>query len=495
MDDTDVHLIGIELGTSGLRVAVYDLDGNIIAAKETEIKEQTTNNWLTSLISIFPTELLKNVPSEKKILTVDGTSGSVIFVDKYGEPLFPPLMYFEKAKKETVARLYESESIKELINGGSKISTTSPLPKIMELKQENPQVFQNVYWIIPSTTWLLYTLLMKKNKTWTDNIQTDWTNSLKLGADITKSRPEWIHSIFEEAKIASDFLLPQIVAPGTPMGVAESELAEKLGISNATICQGMTDGTAGSLTMGLLHPNDTGINVGSTTVPKIVVEEKEDLPIHPAIYYHRHPIKGYLAGSATGAAGTFFRWFIEQIIGLPLEEAIPLAEKYDSPENECLFFPQGDRSPFDDPQMGAAFLNMWPADSESQQARGNLIRGLIAGMTLTESIYIKIFEELFEPISEVKILAKSTKWPFWNKLRASIYEKPIRIVQEKTPNIGALMPALLQLKLYKSPQDLEKLIRYQEKVDPDPNLADLYKDKKQRYYGQWQTLKKVYHAT
>ncbi len=94
MDDTDVHLIGIELGTSGLRVAVYDLDGNIIAAKETEIKEQTTNNWLTSLISIFPTELLKNVPSEKKILTVDGTSGSVIFVDKYGEPLFPPLMYF-----------------------------------------------------------------------------------------------------------------------------------------------------------------------------------------------------------------------------------------------------------------------------------------------------------------------------------------------------------------------------------------------------------------
>ena len=144
---------------------------------------------------------------------------------------------------------------------------------------------------------------MKENKIWND-IQTDWTNSLKLGADITKSHPEWIHSIFEEVKIASDFLLPQIVAPGTPMGAAESELAEKLGISNATICQGMTDGTAGSLTMGLLNPNDTGINVGSTTVPKIVVEKKEDLPIHPAIYYHRHPIKGYLAGAATGAAGS-----------------------------------------------------------------------------------------------------------------------------------------------------------------------------------------------
>ncbi len=493
MDDTDLHLIGIELGTSGLRVAVYDIDGNVIDAKETAIKEQTTNTWLTALRSIFPTELLRNVPSDKKILTVDATSGTMLLVDKYGEPLFPPLMYFEKSKKETVARLYESESIKALINGGSKISTTSPLPKIVELKQENPQVFQNVSWIIPSTTWLLYTLLMEKNKTWTDNIQTDWTNSLKLGADITKSRPEWILSIFEEAKITSD-LLPQIVAPGTPMGAAESELAEKLGVSNATICQGMTDGTAGSLTMGLLHPNDTGINVGSTTVPKIVVEEKTDLPLHPAIYYHRHPIKGYLAGAATGAAGTFFSWFVEKIIGLPLQEAIPLAEKYDSPGNECLFFPQGDRSPFDDPLMGAAFLNMWPTNTESQEARGALIRGLITGMTLMESLYIKIFEELFEPISEVKIISKSTKWPFWNKLRASIYEKPIRIVKEKTPNIGALMPVLLQLKLYKSPQDLEKLIRYQEKVDQDPKLADLYKDKKQRYYGQWQTLRKVYHA-
>jgi sugar (pentulose or hexulose) kinase len=113
-------------------------------------------------------------------------------------------------------------------------------------------------------------------------------------------------------------------------------------------------------------------------------------------------------------------------------------------------------------------------------------------MTLMESLYIKIFEELFGPISEVKIISKSTKWPFWNKLRASIYEKPISIVRE-TPNIGALMPALLHLKLYKSPQDLEKLIRYQEKVDPDPKLVDLYKDKKQRYYGQWKKLKKVYH--
>jgi len=492
LDDTDLHLIGIELGTSGMRVAVYDIEGKVIVAKETEIKEHTTSTWLNSLAGIFPTELLKRVPSDKKILTVDATSGTMLLVDKYGDPCFPPLMYFEKSKKETVAKLYESESIKELINGGSKISTTSPLPKIVELKQKDPQVFQNVNWIIPSTTWLLYTLLMEKNKTWTDNIQTDWTNSLKLGADITKSRPEWIHSIFEEVKIASD-LLPQIVAPGTPMGAAESELAGKLGISNATVCQGMTDGTAGSLTMGLLHPNDTGINVGSTTVPKIVVE-KIYLPIHSAIYYHRHPIKGYLAGAATGAAGTFFSWFVEKIIGLPLEEAIPLAEKYDSPGNECLFFPQGDRSPFDDPQMGAAFLNMWPTDTESQEARSEIIRGLITGMTLMESLYIKIFEELFGPISEVKIISKSTKWPFWNKLRASIYEKPISIVREKTPNIGALMPALLHLKLYKSPQDLEKLIRYQEKVDPDPKLADLYKDKKQRYYGQWQTLKKVYHA-
>ncbi|MCK5587827.1 MAG: hypothetical protein KAI34_03785 [Candidatus Lokiarchaeota archaeon] len=488
----DIRLIGIELGTSGIRVAVYDMNGTILDANEVEIKEQTVNEWLNALIKIFPTEMLKEISSDKKILTVDATSGTMLLVDKYGEPLFPPLMYYEKSKKETVAKLYESESIKEFINGGSKISATSPLPKIVELKQENPQVFQKVNWIVPSTTWLLYTLLLKENKIWTD-VQTDWTNSLKLGADITKSRPEWILPIFEEVKIAQE-LLPQIVPPGTPMGAAESELAEKLGVSNAIICQGMTDGTAGSLTMGLLHPNDTGINAGSTTVPKIVVE-KTDLPIHPAIYYHRHPIRGYLAGAATGAAGTFFSWFIEKIIGLPLQEAIPLAEKSEKPGDECLFFPQGDRSPFDDPLMGATFLNMWPNDKASQEARGDLIRGLITGMTLMESTYISIFEELFQPISEVKVIGKSTEWPFWNKLRASIYEKPVRIVEEKIPNIGALMPALLQLKLYKSPNDLEKLIPYQTTVDPDLKLVEIYKKKKERFYAQWQTLRKVYHAS
>ena len=110
MDDEDLHLIGIELGTSGMRVAVYRLDGKVIFSKETKIREQTTNTWLNALISIFPVELLKNVSSDKKILTVDATSGTMLLVDKYGDPLFPPLMYFEKSKKETVAKLYESES-------------------------------------------------------------------------------------------------------------------------------------------------------------------------------------------------------------------------------------------------------------------------------------------------------------------------------------------------------------------------------------------------
>ncbi|MFX1520154.1 MAG: FGGY family carbohydrate kinase [Promethearchaeota archaeon] len=491
MNDKNIRLIGIELGTSGLRVAVYDINGTILDAKEAEIKEQTTKEWLDTLIKIFPIEMLKEIPASKKILTVDATSGTMILVNKYGEPLFSPLMYYEKAKEETVDKLYELESIQDLIKRGQKITTTSPLPKIIESKQANPQAFQNVEWIVPSTTWLLYKLYTAKNKAWTD-IQTDWTNSLKLGADITKTRPEWFMSIFEDAKIASE-LFPQIVPPGTPIGTAESELADKLGILNSTICQGMTDGTAGALAMGLVRPNDTGINAGSTIVPKVVVE-KTKLKVHPAIYYHRHPIQGYLAGAATGAAGAFFSWFVKTIIGLPLQEAIPLAEKHGKPEDECLFFPQGDRSPFDDPQMGAAFLNMWPNDKAPQEARGNLIRGLITGMAFMESIYISLFEELFEPVSEVKIIGKSTKWQFWNKIRASIYGKPISIVREKISNIGALMPALLQLKLYKSPQDLNKLISYQEKVDPDPKLTDLYKDKKQRYYGQWQALKKAYHA-
>ncbi len=144
--------------------------------------------------------------------------------------------------------------------------------------------------------------------------------------------------------------------------------------------------------------------------------------------------------------------------------------------------------------MGAAFVNMWPEDKTPQEARGNFIRGLITGMAFMESTYISLFEELFQPISEVKVIGKSTKWPFWNKLRASIYEKPVKIVGEKKPNIGALMPALLQLKLYKSPNELEKLIHYQTTVDPDPKLVGLYKEKKNRFFGQWQTLRKVYHS-
>ena len=63
----DIRLIGIELGTSGIRVAVYDMNGTILDANEVEIKEQTVNEWLNALIKIFPTEMLKEISSDKKI--------------------------------------------------------------------------------------------------------------------------------------------------------------------------------------------------------------------------------------------------------------------------------------------------------------------------------------------------------------------------------------------------------------------------------------------
>ena len=179
-----INLIGIDLGTSGVRTTVYDQNGGVVDSGQVDLEKQSQEEWENSLKGATP-----EIPKGDNICSIDSTSGTVIAVDSKGEMVFPPQMYHESAPKQA-ARVKDFDSATEIEEKGVSISATSPLPKIMRLKEKNPNKFEKVSWILNPTTWLLYRLCNEEGAPW-KNLETDWTNALKFGADITKEEPDW----------------------------------------------------------------------------------------------------------------------------------------------------------------------------------------------------------------------------------------------------------------------------------------------------------------
>jgi xylulokinase len=481
----ETRLVGVHLGTSSVRVSVYGADGEPHAGGEAPVGEQRTVAWERALREATP-----SLPSGG-ICSVASTSGTALLVDEYGEPVFPPQMYYESVSDPT-AHVDSFDPADGPVGRNIALSPTSPLPKVLRLREAHPDRFEEVEWILSPTTWLLYRLRYGSSSRWRD-VETDWTNALKFGADVTAPVPEWFDSLFEAADLSRS-LFPTIRPPGSYVGPAESELAERTGFRGLKLYQGLTDGSASVLAAGCLEPGDFSLTFGAASVIKYV---SESITPHDALYYHRHPLDGYLPGAAFDS-GNVLRWFFDRVLdcsperGLELAQSVPTGEAYE-------VFLQGNRSPFFDPSVGNSVFGLqYDTSLSTDEVHGRLARGLTSGIVLAEWTYLSLVEDHFDAaIDRVRLIndgapVRGDEYDWWNELRASVWDRPVVEMESRT-TVGPLIPPALLTSLYADVDEAaDRLLRRRATVAPDAATAAGYDDRKEAYLDRWRRVADLY---
>jgi xylulokinase len=484
---TDPRLIGIHFGPAEVRVAVYARDGTLVDAGRTEVRDQTAVAWERALREATPP-----MPDEG-ICSVASTSGSMVVVDETGEPVFPPQMYYTAAP-DNAARLREMDVAAGLEGRDIALSATAPLPKLLQLREEYPDRFADAEWVLSPTTWLLYRLRYGRSTRWR-SVETDWTNALKFGADITPALPEWHDPLLEAVGVSRD-LFPTIRPPGTFIGTASGELAERTGLEGIKLYQGVTDGSASALATDCLEPGDFSLTVGETSLVKYV---SESITAHDALYYHRHPLEGYLPG-ASFDSGAVLNWFCDRLMDCTRERGLELARET-PPGEEYEVFLQGSRSPFFDPDVGTSILGInHDTALSAAEVTGRFARGVATGVALAEHTYIRIVEELFgTDIDTVRMMsemsAKSGEpFDWWYDLRSSVWGRPVVQMQSRTA-AGLLIPPALITSVYDDADEAsECLLGVERTIEPDPAIGDLYADRRRSYFDRWQAVTDLYRT-
>lgn len=414
-------LIGLDLGTQGVRAAAADARGQLIAeasrryshinVAEEPYKEQRAEEWRQASMEVLAETaraLRAAKPGFSAVLAVDGTSGTILPLDSEGRPLSAALMYNDSRASSVMDELHENvKGLEEKL--GYRMSASFSLPKILWIQKNWPWIYEKAASFVHQADYLTGCL--------TGNFRvTDYSNALKSGYDLIDEK--WEGGIFCSLGIDRK-LLPDVVMPGWPVGRITAAAAAETGLpADTEIVAGTTDGYSSCVASGVVRPGQYNTTIGTTIVLKGVTEQFIKDP-KGRVYCHKHPQGYWYPGGAGNVGGICLnQWFGEENFAV-LNSRVPAM----TPTGNVIYplTMKGERFPFVNPEAEAFFR----LRNEGEEAR---YAGTMEGVGYVERLCYDTLEGLGCPPGDtVTIAGGAVKAPVWSQIRADILGK--RLVQ------------------------------------------------------------------
>ncbi len=407
---TDV-VLGIDVGTSGVRIAACDEAGTLRAMATAPLQAplldfgralQDPALWWLAISQAMGSLNLKGLTVVA--LAIDGTSGTVLPIDAAGVPTGLASMYNDVAEAEDVKRIKAIAPPETAAHGA-----TSALARLLPLQSQAARV-------VHQADWLLGKFCGRFDVS-------DENNALKSGYDpVARQWPHWI------TEVGGDIAkLPQVVAAGTRVGTLLADVASVFSLSpDVAVVTGTTDGCAGFLASGATNVGDGVTSLGTTLTLKLLSATPVFAPEY-GIYSHRIGDQ-WLAGGASNSGGAALKQFfsVDDIVRLsPLMDArLPTGlNYYPLPKT-------GERFPINDPGL-VPKLEPRPAQDHV------FLQGLLEGIAEIEALgYRRLAALGASPLKSIRSAGGGAANDVWTAMRLSRLAVPALVSRSEHAAMG-----------------------------------------------------------
>ncbi len=454
--------LGIDLGTQSVRVIAVSSTGTILGESSQRLTsqrhgvrhEQNPEEWWHAVtaacratVADLPAGLIRGV-------AVDGTSGTILLLDRSGKPLTPGLMYDDTRAVEEARRVSEVGA-EVWASSGYRMQPSWALPKLLWVLREYPHLLP-VARLAHQADFINQRLVGRE-------VPTDESNALKTGYDLVGEN--WPHEILALLGVPEQ-IMPDVVRAGTPLGAVCREAARLTGIPAGTaVIAGMTDGCAAQIGAGALEVGSWNSVLGTTLVLKGVTQELMRDPTG-VVYSHRFPDGGWLPGgaSSTGAAA-----LTKHFPGRDLDMlAMQASEREPASIVAYPLVSHGERFPFTAPDAGGFLLGV-PTDEI------DLYAALLQGVAFVERLCFDYLDMLGVPThGDLSLTGGGTRSRYWCQLRADVLGRPVRIPENAEAALGmAVLAASVGRKIAGAAAEM---VRIREVIDPRPDRVAVFRD-------------------
>ena len=265
------YLMGIDFGTGGVRVGVFDQEGSpvVFHSVEWETKfprsgwaEQNPDDWWSSLVEASNGAMKEGGISPEDIagISTDATASTVVIVDDRDRHLRPAIMWMDVRSSEQADRIQQTGDPALKYNGYGPVSAEWGLPKALWIKENEPDNFGNTKHICDCGDWLMHKLTG------------EWKASINMASSkfyFDRDNGGFPESLLEAIGF-EDFLdkYPQdVLDVGAVVGGLTKEAAGELGLKEGTpVAEGAIDAYAGAIGLGVVEPGKIALITGSSHV-------------------------------------------------------------------------------------------------------------------------------------------------------------------------------------------------------------------------------------
>lgn len=489
-----MNYIGIDLGTSSVKIILMGTDGRIIAnvSKSYPIdypkagwSEQNPYDWYDACIEGIKELLDGQDKSAVGGISFGGQMHGLVILDKNDEVIRPAILWNDGRTTKQCEYLNEVIGKDKLSEYTANIAFAGfTAPKILWLKENEPDNFARIEKIMLPKDYIAYRL--------TGVHCTDVSDASGMLLFDVKNRC-WSEQMLDICGV-TEAQMPRIFESSECVGIVKKDIADELGIgSEVIVAAGAGDNAAAAVGTGTVGDGHCNISLGTSGT--IFISSKEfGVDSNNALHSFAHADGRYHLMGCILSAASANGWWMDKIIGTSdYEEEQSQITDDDLGNNNVYFLPylMGERSPHNDEFARGTFTGM-TMDTE----RKDMTQAVLEGVAFAIRDCFEVAKSLGIKVESTRMCGGGAKSELWCKIMANVLGIPVELLEsEEGPSMGAAMLAMVAAGEYNCVKDVtDSLVRVRKVIVPDVEITARYDNQYKKFKTIYPALKDVFRV-
>lgn len=495
-------LLGIDIGTSACKVAVFDLDGHVIVQAnkaysvyypEKDFVEQDAEEWWRAVCEATKECInCSNInPEQIAGIGIDGQSWAALPVDEEGKTLHNAIIWMDRRSTKQCREVIEEIGEEQIFDvSGNPFEATYTTPKILWLKENKPDIFNKTYKFLQSNSYIAFKL--------TGAMTQDLSQGYGLHC-FNMETGQWNSELCKRLGIPAE-KLPDIVACDKIVGTVTDDASKQTGLAAGTpVVAGGLDAACGALGAGVIEFGQTQEQGGQAGGMSICI----DKPIgHKKLIlgFHVIPNAWLLQGGTVG--GGSLKWFrnefgeyekyLEEQKGENSFDALVNKAKAIKPGADgVIYLPYmaGERSPIWDKHAKGVFYGLG-----YDKTKGHMVRAILEGTAYALEHNLQTAKEVNAEVNELIAIGGAANSLIWTQIKSDVTGKKIKVPTSDTATtLGAALLAGVGTGLYKDYREaVQRTIKITRVYEPNMEAHKIYNKYYPIYLEIYENLKNTF---
>lgn len=486
------NYIGIDLGTSSVKLILVDGDGEIkrTVTKEYPVfyphsgwSEQNAGDWWNAICDAL-SELLSGFDGHTvQGIGVAGQMHGLVILDENDEVIRPTILWNDGRTDKETTYLNEIVGKERLFEYTGNIAFAGfTAPKLMWLRENEPENFAKISKIMLPKDYVNYLL--------TGVHSTDYSDAAGMLLLDVKNKC-WSKEMLDICAI-HESQMPKLYESFDVIGAIKKGIADKFGLNpNTVVVAGAADNAAAAV--GTATVGDGRCNISLGTSGTIFVSSDNFLGDEKqAIHSFCHSDGNYHLMACILSAASCNKWFCDEILHTKDYEAEEAAiDSAQLGKNEIFFLPylMGERSPINDTNATGIFIGLRP-----NTTRADIYQAVLEGVAFAIKDNLEIINQFGIDVKSSCLCGGGAKSKLWRKILANVLDIELNLpLTEQGPGYGAAILAMVGVGDFANVKTAaDTFFKIKETIKPDFELVALYSDKYEKYRKIYPAVKELY---